>query len=69
MGSHYKIAHVLTYPFEAAVGMIAGAFGAHGLKSRTGMTADSIHNWETAAHYSVRVSSCLPCFELAFICF
>ncbi|KAH8110658.1 hypothetical protein DFH11DRAFT_1619512 [Phellopilus nigrolimitatus] len=37
----------------AAVGVIAGAFGAHGLKKRPGIDADKIHSWETAAHYSI----------------
>ncbi|KAI5116920.1 hypothetical protein M0805_003993 [Coniferiporia weirii] len=37
----------------ATVGVIAGAFGAHGLKKRHGITADQIHSWETAAHYSM----------------
>ena len=37
----------------AAVGIITGAFGAHGLKKRPGMDADKIHSWETAAHYAV----------------
>ncbi|TFK57188.1 hypothetical protein OE88DRAFT_1715918 [Heliocybe sulcata] len=37
----------------AATGALAGAFGAHGLKRRPGITADQIHAWETAAHYSI----------------
>ncbi|KAF9270319.1 DUF423-domain-containing protein [Marasmius fiardii PR-910] len=37
----------------AAAGVITGAFGAHGLKSRKGVTQDSIHAWETAAHYAI----------------
>ncbi|KAJ8084112.1 hypothetical protein PM082_002879 [Marasmius tenuissimus] len=36
-----------------AVGMVAGAFGAHGLKNRPGMTPDRIHSWETGAHYAI----------------
>ncbi|KDQ63653.1 hypothetical protein JAAARDRAFT_189204 [Jaapia argillacea MUCL 33604] len=34
-------------------GVIAGAFGAHGLKRRPGITPDNIHAWETAAHYTI----------------
>ncbi|OCH96204.1 DUF423-domain-containing protein [Obba rivulosa] len=37
----------------AAVGIIAGAFGAHGLQRRKGITPDQIHAWETASHYAV----------------
>ncbi|KAF9015246.1 hypothetical protein BDQ17DRAFT_1294906 [Cyathus striatus] len=37
----------------ASVGIIAGAFGAHGLRKRSGMTADKIHAWETASSYAV----------------
>ncbi|KAH7911941.1 hypothetical protein BJ138DRAFT_1135059 [Hygrophoropsis aurantiaca] len=37
----------------AAVGVMAGAFGAHGLKRRSSITADNIHAWETASHYAV----------------
>jgi hypothetical protein len=40
----------------AATGVITGAFGAHGLRSRPGITQDNIHAWETAAHYSVSLS-------------
>ncbi|EIN14191.1 DUF423-domain-containing protein [Punctularia strigosozonata HHB-11173 SS5] len=36
----------------AATGVITGAFGAHGLRRRPGVTQDNIHAWETAAHYS-----------------
>ncbi|KAH9947905.1 hypothetical protein B0H21DRAFT_736083 [Amylocystis lapponica] len=36
-----------------AIGVATGAFGAHGLKKRTGITPDNIHAWETAAHYTV----------------
>ncbi|EJC98695.1 uncharacterized protein FOMMEDRAFT_95664, partial [Fomitiporia mediterranea MF3/22] len=36
-----------------AAGVIAGAFGSHGLRSRPGIDADKIHAWETAAHYSI----------------
>ncbi|GLB36247.1 putative protein of unknown function (DUF423) [Lyophyllum shimeji] len=37
----------------ASVGIIAGAFGAHGLRRRPGITADNIHAWETASSYAV----------------
>ncbi|EMD42015.1 hypothetical protein CERSUDRAFT_110556 [Gelatoporia subvermispora B] len=37
----------------AAVGIIAGAFGAHGLQRRKDITPDQIHAWETASHYAV----------------
>lgn len=40
----------------ATVGMITGAFGAHGLRKRPGIVPDKIHAWETAAQYSVRCS-------------
>ncbi|KAI0051714.1 hypothetical protein FA95DRAFT_1554245 [Auriscalpium vulgare] len=36
-----------------AGGMLAGAFGTHGLKSRPGMTADKINSFATGAHYAV----------------
>ncbi|KAJ7235911.1 hypothetical protein B0H12DRAFT_1191210 [Mycena haematopus] len=36
----------------AAVGIMAGAFGAHGLKAR-GTSADSISSFQTASHYAV----------------
>ncbi|KAI0322319.1 hypothetical protein OF83DRAFT_1094684 [Amylostereum chailletii] len=36
-----------------ATGMIAGAFGSHGLKGRPGITADRVSSWMTAAHYAV----------------
>ncbi|KAF8078518.1 hypothetical protein FPV67DRAFT_1465498 [Lyophyllum atratum] len=37
----------------ASAGIIAGAFGAHSLKRRPGITAESIHAWETASSYAV----------------
>ncbi|TFK41056.1 hypothetical protein BDQ12DRAFT_626228 [Crucibulum laeve] len=37
----------------ASVGVIAGAFGAHGLRRRAGITRESIHAWETASSYTV----------------
>ncbi|KAJ7487707.1 DUF423-domain-containing protein [Mycena galericulata] len=36
----------------AAVGIMAGAFGAHGLKAR-GISPDSIASFQTASHYTV----------------
>ncbi|KAJ7783898.1 DUF423-domain-containing protein [Mycena maculata] len=36
----------------AAVGIMAGAFGAHGLKSR-GIAPESIASFQTASHYTV----------------
>ncbi|KII93550.1 hypothetical protein PLICRDRAFT_35776 [Plicaturopsis crispa FD-325 SS-3] len=36
-----------------AVGIMAGAFGAHGLKRRAGITPENIHAFETASHYAV----------------
>ena len=41
----------------AAIGITAGAFGAHGLRKRAGITPDNIHAWETASHYAVGVYS------------
>ncbi len=37
--------------FAAAVGMTAGAFGAHGLKNR--VDAEHVRSWEAASHYAV----------------
>lgn len=37
----------------AASGSLAGAFGAHGLKQRPGITEAKIHAWETASSYGV----------------
>ncbi|KAH7883683.1 hypothetical protein F5I97DRAFT_1894806 [Phlebopus sp. FC_14] len=37
----------------AAVGMIAGAFGAHALKRRPGITADNLYAWGTASNYAI----------------
>ena len=37
----------------AAAGVIAGAFGSHGLRKREGITSDKIHAWETASHYAI----------------
>ena len=41
---------------QAAAGVIAGAFGSHGLRKREGITSDKIHAWETASHYAVGVT-------------
>ncbi|KAG2023378.1 hypothetical protein CC2G_001039 [Coprinopsis cinerea AmutBmut pab1-1] len=37
----------------AATGIMTGAFGAHGLRKRPGITPDSIHAWETASSYLI----------------
>lgn len=37
--------------------MLAGAFGAHGLQQRKGITAENIRAWATASHYAVRAIS------------
>ncbi|KIJ68339.1 hypothetical protein HYDPIDRAFT_106518 [Hydnomerulius pinastri MD-312] len=37
----------------AAAGMLAGAFGAHALKRRPGITADNLHAWGTASNYAI----------------
>ena len=39
------------------MGVVAAAFGSHGLKKRPGITPDNIHAWETASHFSVRIAS------------
>ncbi|GBE77854.1 hypothetical protein BKA93DRAFT_757340 [Sparassis latifolia] len=36
-----------------AIGMATGAFGAHGLKKRSGITVDQVNAWATASHYAV----------------
>ncbi|KAH9037281.1 hypothetical protein EDB85DRAFT_1937482 [Lactarius pseudohatsudake] len=36
-----------------AAGMIAGAFGAHALKSKAGITPDQVSAFTTAAHYAI----------------
>ncbi|CDZ97737.1 Predicted small membrane protein [Phaffia rhodozyma] len=36
----------------AGTGIMCGAFGAHGLKARVGITPDLIKSWETASHYA-----------------
>ncbi|THH15189.1 hypothetical protein EW146_g5260 [Bondarzewia mesenterica] len=36
-----------------AVGMIAGAFGSHGLRGRPGITNEKVSAWATAAHYTI----------------
>jgi len=37
----------------AFLGAGSGAFGAHGLRNRSGITADNIHAWETASQYAM----------------
>ncbi|KAG2072756.1 DUF423-domain-containing protein [Suillus decipiens] len=37
----------------ATVGMLAGAFGSHALKRRTGITAEGLSAWGTASHYAI----------------
>ncbi|KAH0838388.1 hypothetical protein J3R83DRAFT_6695 [Lanmaoa asiatica] len=37
----------------AFAGMLTGAFGAHGLKHRAGVTADDLHAWGTASTYAI----------------
>lgn len=37
----------------AATGIMTGAFGAHGLRKRPGITPDQIHAWETGASYFI----------------
>ncbi|KAG6337332.1 hypothetical protein ID866_1757 [Astraeus odoratus] len=34
-------------------GLIAGAFGAHALKRRPGITADNLYAWGTASNYAI----------------
>ena len=46
--------------------MVAGAFGSHGLKKKSGITTDGIHAWETASHYIVcRQTILLSAFVMA----
>ncbi|KAG0708966.1 hypothetical protein DFH29DRAFT_993814 [Suillus ampliporus] len=37
----------------AAAGMIAGAFGSHGLKRRSGITPEGLSAWGLASHYAI----------------
>ncbi|KAI9572873.1 hypothetical protein HD554DRAFT_2063668 [Boletus coccyginus] len=37
----------------AFAGMLSGAFGAHALKRRAGITADDLHAWGTASTYAI----------------
>lgn len=39
----------------AAIGMLAGAFGAHGLQKRPGTTPENLRAWGSAAQYAVRL--------------
>ena len=50
-----RIAGCCSYYYLAAGGIIAGAFGTHGMRKR--LTPDKFHAWETAAHYSVCLHS------------
>ncbi|KAG8710376.1 hypothetical protein FRC08_017250 [Ceratobasidium sp. 394] len=36
-----------------AVGVSFGAFGAHGLRKRPGITPDRIQAWQSASHYTI----------------
>ncbi|KAF5355797.1 hypothetical protein D9756_003853 [Leucocoprinus leucothites] len=36
-----------------AAGMVAGAFGAHGLRRRPNITEESLHAWGTATSYAI----------------
>lgn len=40
-----------------AAAVCLGAFGAHGLKSRAGITDAKLASWSTAAHYQVGLSN------------
>ncbi|KAI0639724.1 DUF423-domain-containing protein [Trametes polyzona] len=37
----------------AAAGIIAGAFGSHGLQKRPGITPEKLHAWQTASNYAI----------------
>ncbi|KAI0673455.1 hypothetical protein C8Q78DRAFT_1017261 [Trametes maxima] len=37
----------------AAAGIIAGAFGSHGLQKREGITPEKLHAWQTASSYAI----------------
>ncbi|KAJ6610099.1 hypothetical protein B0H10DRAFT_2062123 [Mycena sp. CBHHK59/15] len=37
----------------ASVGILAGAFGAHGLKARGGISPESLASFQTASHYTI----------------
>ncbi|KAI0053775.1 hypothetical protein FA95DRAFT_1552275 [Auriscalpium vulgare] len=57
---HGSVGALPTYPLLwrvgavfVAGGMLAGAFGAHGLKSRPGMTSDKINSFSTGVQYAV----------------
>lgn len=40
---------------QAAAGIVAGAFGSHGLQKRQGITPENLHAWQTASNYAVSV--------------
>lgn len=44
---------LLTITRIAFTGMFTGAFGAHGLKRRAGITPDDLNAWGTASTYAV----------------
>ncbi|TFL06624.1 hypothetical protein BDV98DRAFT_559729 [Pterulicium gracile] len=44
----WKAGAVLT-----AGGIATGAFGAHGLKAKAGITLDKIDSWKSASHYAM----------------
>ncbi|KAI0756687.1 hypothetical protein C8Q80DRAFT_1129941 [Daedaleopsis nitida] len=37
----------------AALGVVTGAFGAHGLQKRKGITPENLHAWQTASSYAI----------------
>ncbi|EIW64442.1 DUF423-domain-containing protein [Trametes versicolor FP-101664 SS1] len=37
----------------AAAGIVAGAFGSHGLQKRAGVTPEKLHAWQTASNYAI----------------
>ncbi|KAI0652190.1 hypothetical protein C8Q79DRAFT_936529 [Trametes meyenii] len=37
----------------AAAGIIAGAFGSHGLRKREDITPEKLHAWQTASSYAI----------------
>ena len=47
----------------AAAGIVAGAFGSHGLQKRDGITPEKLHAWQTASSYAVSPANEL-CMEL-----
>ncbi|OSC99521.1 DUF423-domain-containing protein [Trametes coccinea BRFM310] len=37
----------------AAAGIVAGAFGSHGLQKKSGITPEKLHAWQTASSYAI----------------